>query len=78
MGLALVRLDRDADAREAFAAVVAQEPGNVAAHVNLAYALANTNRYGESLKEFRLAAALEKDPSARADIEQAIAELLGH
>ena len=77
MGLALVRLDRDADAREAFAAVAQLQPNNVAAHVNLAYALANTGRYGDSVKEFRRAAELEKDPAARREIEGAIAELLG-
>ena len=77
LGLALVRLDRDAEARDAFATVVQQQPGNVAAHVNLAYALANTDRLGEAVREFRRAAELEQDPSGRAAIESAIAELLG-
>ena len=77
LGLALVQVDRDTDARDVFASVVQREPGNPAAHVNLAYALANTNRYGDSLKEFRVALGLEKDPAGRAEIEQAIATLLG-
>jgi tetratricopeptide (TPR) repeat protein len=78
MGLALSKLDRDAEARDAFAAVVQIQPRNVAAHVNLAYALANTNRLGESLREFQLAASLETDPAGRAQIQQAIAQLMGH
>jgi cytochrome c-type biogenesis protein CcmH/NrfG len=77
MGLALMHLDRDAEAREAFAAVVQQEPTNVAARVNLAYALANTGRLGDSVREFRRAAELETDPAGRATIEGAIAQLLG-
>ena len=77
MGIALARLDRDAEARDAFAAVVQQEPRNVAAHVNLAYALANTGRLGDSVKEFRRAAALETDPASRAALEGAVAQLLG-
>jgi tetratricopeptide (TPR) repeat protein len=77
MGLALVRLDRDAEARDAFATVVRMQPDNVSAHVNLAFALANTGNYGDSVREFRRAAELEKDPAARADIEAAIGELLG-
>ena len=78
LGLALVRLDRDAEARDAFASVVQLQPNNVAARVNLAYALANTGRYGDAVKEFRRAAELERDPAARAGIEQAEAQLLGN
>jgi protein O-mannosyl-transferase len=77
LGVALVKLDRDAEARDLFAAVVQLEPDNVAAHVNLAYAMANTGRYGDSLEEFRRASRLEKDPAGRAEIDAAIAQLLG-
>jgi len=76
LGLALVKLDRDGEARDIFAAVVQLEPGNVAAHVNLAYALANTGRYGDSVRAFRRAAEIEKDPAARAEIQAALNELL--
>ena len=78
LGLALVKLNRDAEARDVFARVVQLQPDNVAAHVNLAYALANTGRYGDSVREFRRAAELEPDPTARAEIQAAIGELLGN
>jgi tetratricopeptide (TPR) repeat protein len=78
LGLTLVKLDRDAEARDQFAEVTRLLPDNVAAHVNLAYTLANTGNYSDSIREFRRALELEKDPAARADIEAAIRELLGH
>lgn len=77
LGLMLVKLDRDAEACDLFARVVQMKPDDVGAHVNLAYALANTGRYGDSVKEFRRAAELERDPAIRAEIEAAIAQLLG-
>lgn len=78
LGEALVRLDRDGEGRELFRAVTELQPGNVTARVNYAYALANTGLYSDSVREFRKAAELEKDPKARAAIEAAIAELLGN
>lgn len=78
LGLTLVRLDRDGDARPVFAAITQLEPANVQAHVNLAFALANTNMLADSVREFRRAIELEKDPRARAEIESFLAELLGN
>lgn len=78
LGIALVKLDRDGEAREVFRAVTELQPTDVGARVNYAYALANTGRYGDSVREFRKAAEMEKDPKARAEIEAAIAELLGN
>ncbi len=78
LGLALVRLDRDGEARVIFADIAQLEPGNVQAHVNLAFAMANTGRLAESVREFRRAIQLEKDPAARAEIEGFLAELLGN
>lgn len=66
LGIALVRLDRDSEARSVFADVTRLEPANVQAHVNLAFALANTNMLADSVREFRRAIELEKDPAARA------------
>lgn len=78
LGLTLVRLDRDGDARTIFADITQLEPGNVQAHVNLAFAMANTGMLAESVREFRRAIELEKDPKARAEIEGFLAELLGN
>ncbi len=78
LGIALVRLDRDAEARGVFADITQLEPGNVQAHVNLAFAMANTNMLADSVREFRRAIELEKDPTARAEIEGFLAELLGN
>lgn len=78
LGLALVRLDRDGEARTIFADITQLEPGNVQAHVNLAFAMANTNMLADSVREFRRAIELEKDPAARAEIEGFLAELLGN
>lgn len=78
LGLSLVRLDRDAEARPIFADITRLEPGNVQAHVNLAFAMANTGQYAESVREFRRAIELEKDPTALAEIEGFLAELLGN
>jgi len=78
LGLTLVRLDRDGDARTVFADITQLEPGNVQAHVNLAFAMANTGMLAESVREFRRAIELEKDPTARAEIEGFLAELLGN
>jgi tetratricopeptide (TPR) repeat protein len=77
MGLALARLARYQEARDAFSAVVNQQPTNVAARVNLAAALANTGQIAESVREYRRAAQLEPDPEAKRGLEQAVAELLG-
>ena len=77
LGLTLVKLDRDAEARDLFAAVVQRVPDDVGARVNLAYALANTGRLADSVREFRKALELEKDPAGRADIQAALNELLG-
>jgi len=77
LGLTLVKLDRDGEARDLFAAVVQRMPENVAARVNLAYALANTGRLADSVREFRRAAELEKNPADRAEIQAALNELLG-
>jgi Flp pilus assembly protein TadD len=56
--------------------VVNQQTTNVAAHVNLAVALANTGQIGDAVREYRRAVELEPDPAARHGLEQAIAELL--
>ena len=75
-GLALARLARYPEARDAFTAVVNQQPTHVAAHVNLASALANTGQVAESVREFRRAVELEPDPQAKAALEATIAQLL--
>ena len=77
LGLALVELNRDAEARDIFARAVALDPRSVPARVNHGYALANTGDFGTAVREFRQAAALETDPAGRAEIEGAIATLLG-
>ncbi len=78
LGLTLVRLDRDGEARGIFADITQREPNNVQAHVNLAFAMANTNLLADSVREFRRAIELEKDPAARAEIEGFLAQLLGN
>ena len=78
LGIVLVRLDRDGEARTVFADLTQLEPANVQAHVNLAFAMANTGMLAESVREFRRAIELEKDPVARAELERALAELLGN
>lgn len=77
LGLALVELNRDAEARDIFARAVQLDPRSVPARVNHGYALANTGDYGSAVREFRQAAAMETDPAGRAEIEGAIATLLG-
>lgn len=77
LGLALVELNRDAEARDIFARAVALDPRSVPARVNHGYALANTGDFGNAVRELRQAAALETDPAGRADIEAALATLLG-
>ncbi len=78
LGIALVRLDRDGEARSVFADITQLEPGNVQAHVNLAFAMANTGMLADSVREFRRAIELEKDPAARSEIEGFLAQLLGN
>jgi len=79
MGLALARLDRNEEARDAFAAVVNQQATNVAARVNLALTLRKMGQIDESVKQLKQAAQLEPNPDAKRALEQEIAATLnGH
>jgi Flp pilus assembly protein TadD len=75
MGLALTKLDKYDEAREAFAAVVNQQTTNVAARVNLGLTLAKTGHVEESVRQLRRAVELETDPAAKRSLEQQIADL---
>ena len=75
-GLALAKLDRHAEARDAFESVLKVQPTNVAAHVNLALALAQTGQVDAAVQHLRRAVQLEPDPAARQGLEREIASLL--
>lgn len=76
LGIALVQVDRDADAREIFRRVIELQPSDVGAHVNYAYTLVNTGQPDAAAREFRTAISLERDPQGRAEIEAAAAQAL--